>query len=628
MGSGRLLGMDQRITRRDFLDAALVGSAALLMQGVAPAHELDPAAAVFDGYSGVGDYAGANGDTWAVIQEGHRLRDRRLTQVRVHSVRPDEHVDDVIVGGGISGLSAALFLQRADKRRRCLVLDDHPIFGGLAKSNEILVNGERLVGNQASALFFPPLPGSFLAEFYPSIGISRDVFDYQTWNGRDPELPVGRTCYLSGGPNSSFYFGPSFGRPAGQFVVDPIGRRLEGAPLSDDVKREVLSASREAEVRARWQPKTHGDDHARRLDGMTLEQHLMDAYGVSRETVRRFMSPISGGGSGIGADVLSAYADYAADVLLPWRYGDGVQMFPGGNAGVARHIVKSMLPDAIPGENGLEDVARGYVRQAALDRSGRSVRIRSGATVVAIEHDGPPDRSSGVRVVYSLHGRLRAVRAGSVIVAGGSWTAKHIVRNLPESHRHAYAQFVRTPCLVAHVAVRNWRFLYDLGIHECRWFEGFGNFLAVRRLPTFGPGSTTLSPESPVLLTFKVLFSSPGEPLETQVQKARAELLATPYREYERRLREQLSMLFSRAGFDVRRDIAAIVLNRWGHAYLSPQPGFFFGREGAAAPGDVLRHQPFGRVAFANSDLSGIMDHRSSIIEAKRAAGQVLERTS
>ena len=128
---------------------------------------------------------------------------------------------------------------------------------------------------------------------------------------------------------------------------------------------------------------------------------------------------------------------------------------------------------------------------------------------------------------------------------------------------------------------------------------------------TFGPGSKTLSPESPVLLTFKVLFSSPGEPLETQVQKARAELLATPYREYERRLREQLSMLFSRAGFDVRRDIAAIVLNRWGHAYLSPQPGFFFGREGAAAPGDVLRHQPFGRVAFANSDLAGIMDHRS-----------------
>jgi spermidine dehydrogenase len=65
-------------------------------------------------------------------------------------------------------------------------------------------------------------------------------------------------------------------------------------------------------------------------------------------------------------------------------------------------------------------------------------------------------------------------------------------------------------------------------------------------------------------------------------------------------------------------------LNRWGHAYLSAQPGFFFGRDGAAGPGDVLRNNPFDRVVFANSDLSGIMDHRASILEASRAAKQCL----
>ena len=84
--------------------------------------------------------------------------------------------------------------------------------------------------------------------------------------------------------------------------------------------------------------------------------------------------------------------------------------------------------------------------------------------------------------------------------------------------------------------------------------------------------------------------------------------------------------MFGRYGFDARRDVAAIVLNRWGHAYLAPQPGFFFGRDDSPAPGEVLRHQPVGRIAFANSDLSGIMDHRASIEEAKRAveqAGQV-----
>ena len=227
------------------------------MQGVAPADVLDPRAAAFDGYSGVGDYAGANGNTWAVIQEGHSLRDRKFVSVRVSDVSAEETVDTVIVGGGISGLASALFLQRTAHPRQCLVLDDHPIFGGLAKSNEIIVDGERLVGNQASALFFPPLPGSFLAEFYPSIGIDRDIFDYQTWSGSGPELPVGRTCYLSGGRGSSFYFGRAFGRPEGTLVVDPIERQLEGAPLSDDVRREVLSTARETEVRAKWQPKAH-----------------------------------------------------------------------------------------------------------------------------------------------------------------------------------------------------------------------------------------------------------------------------------------------------------------------------------------------------------------------------------
>jgi len=84
--------------------------------------------------------------------------------------------------------------------------------------------------------------------------------------------------------------------------------------------------------------------------------------------------------------------------------------------------------------------------------------------------------------------------------------------------------------------------------------------------------------------------------------------------------------MFARSRFDVARDIAGIILNRWGHAYLSPAPGFFFGKEGKPAPGEVLRAAPFGRIAFANTDLSGVADHRSSIIEADRAVGQLLDQ--
>lgn len=98
------------------------------------------------------------------------------------------------------------------------------------------------------------------------------------------------------------------------------------------------------------------------------------------------------------------------------------------------------------------------------------------------------------------------------------------------------------------------------------------------------------------------------------------------FREYERQIRQLFANMFSRSGFDAKRDIAGIILNRWGHAYLTPPPGFFFGKNGKPGPGEVIRAAPFGRIAFANTDLSGVADHRSSIIEANRAVGQLLDQ--
>src|SRR6202043_1416463 len=97
-------------------------------------------------------------------------------------------------------------------------------------------------------------------------------------------------------------------------------------------------------------------------------------------------------------------------------------------------------------------------------------------------------------------------------------------------------------------------------------------------------------------------------------------------KEDERQIREQFQEMFAPGGVDADRDIAAIILNRWGHAYLSPQPGFFFGKDGKPAPREVVRSLPFGRIAFANTDLAGAMDHRCSILEAQRAVNQLMDQ--
>jgi spermidine dehydrogenase len=549
------LGMGERITRRDYLNSTLIASGSVLLGAANPLQLLGRDD--WDGYGGIGDYGGSNGNTYDVMSQGHKIRDHVYEPVPKDISDTGEVFDCVVIGGG----------------------------------------------------------------FYQSINVKYQDFQYQRWAGGRPEMPVSLTPYFEGDKNSAFFFGQRFGQTSGKWVVDPWGNNLSGAPISGETKNELL---RMRSAKPPQLPQQHGDAASRHMDSMSLEQLLMEHYGISRDTVRTFLSPLTGGGSGLGADALSGYAEYAADVLLPWQYDKDAQMFPGGNAGVARHIVKAMMPDVFPGAGSMAEICQAKVNFAALDHKGRKSRIRLRCTVVSVQHEDVPEKSKLVKIVYLRNGKLSRIRARSVVMAGGSWTAKHIVKNLPEPQRDAYSQFHRAPCLMANVAVRNWRFLYDMGITNCRWFEGIGNYTGVRRTATIGDVSPTISPDSPVVLTLKILFSSPGLPLPQQVSKGRAELFSTSFAAYERQIREQFATMFASAGFDARRDIAGIILNRWGHAYLAPQPGFFFGQDGKAAPGDILRNNPFGRITFANSDLAGIMDHRTSILETKRATDQAL----
>jgi spermidine dehydrogenase len=101
-------------------------------------------------------------------------------------------------------------------------------------------------------------------------------------------------------------------------------------------------------------------------------------------------------------------------------------------------------------------------------------------------------------------------------------------------------------------------------------------------------------------------------------------LFALSYAEIERRIREQMKMMFGDYGFDANRDIAGIITNRWGHAYVVPQPGFYFGAEGNPAPRDVVR-KGYGRICFGHSELSGFQLWTTAVDEGERAAKQAME---
>ncbi|MGA2419181.1 MAG: NAD(P)-binding protein [Candidatus Acidiferrum sp.] len=647
--------MSRDLTRRDFLGSTLLASGAALLDGLSPAQLLAARAQTpnttpkksnddWTGFGGVGEYSVSNGNTLEVLQAGHKMRDGAYSPLPADTIDTGELFDCVIVGGGISGLAAALFfLRQAGPGQTCLILENHPIFGGEAKQNAFEVDGKRLIAHQGSAIYLVPYPHSFMARFYDSIGLHTPKLSYQKWSGAQPEMTLGRTPYDSAGLATGqygFWFGAKFGHQPGLWLIDPVGKEMRGAPTTETTRKELARwfSGKAAEEAKFAPPKYEGDEVSRALDAISLEQHFIECFGLSQETIRTFLSPVEGGGSGLGPDALSAYCDYAADLLHPLDDGSGesVEMFPGGNTTIARLMVKALIPTAIDGPNTAEAVSRNTVNFAALDAPDSSARVRLSATVVDVHHSAfgaearptPRDaeQSDYVSIAYAKDGKVFRLRARSAVMAGGSWTAKHIISDLPPAQRNAYAQFYRSPCMMANVALRNWRALYKMGISGCRWFEGTGNYMDVRRQATVGNDDSTISPDSPVVLSVKVLYAYPGMSTEDQGHRGRAEMLTTSFREYEQRIREQFTAMFAHAGFDDHRDIAGIVLNRWGHAYLNPQPGFFFGKNGQPAPRETLRSAPFGRIAFANTDLAGAMDHRYSILEARRAVSQLLDQ--
>jgi spermidine dehydrogenase len=357
------------------------------------------------------------------------------------------------------------------------------------------------------------------------------------------------------------------------------------------------------------------------LDTMTQEDRIIKEHGISRETIRTFVAPLAATGYGLGCDALSGRLDYYWYHLTT---DDNLYSFPGGNAAIARHELKALIPDALPGPVTLENIVRRRVNFSVLDLPQNPVRMRLSCAVVRVEHEREPEKSDFVYVTYTRLGRPYRLRARSVVMACQGVFARHVIRDLPPSHHDAYSKFCYAPHLSLNVAVRNWRFLHKLGISGARWFDSFGLWTEVRNPMVCGYDKKTFGPASPTVVTLYVPFMYPGLPTEDQGNRGRFELLSTPFREFERKVRIQFVEMFSRSGFDPRRDIAGIVANRWGHAFITAAPGFFYGRNGKLSPREVLRNKPFGRIAFGHSDIGGEPEATGAIAEATRAAKQLI----
>ncbi len=630
--------MNSRITRRDFVNGVIAAGGAGLMSGCGgPGGAADgpwaPSGSPWTGYGGVGDYAWSNGNTQAVVDAAHGIRDRLYADPAAKPV--DEDFDLVIVGGGFSGMTAAYeFSKRAAAGATCLLLDNHPVVGGEAKQNEFDVDGHRLIAPQGSNGAIVPhanyVRGSFgegtydiFTDYYREFGLPTKYELEPLGGGAEkyeltdyhfgPMVPAWEKAYATG-----YHF------PGKGWVANPTKDGFASTPWSEGARRQLDDF-----VADRRDVLAGVPDPEKWLDTITYYD-LLDKLGYGAE-VRSYIDPgIAVGNYGMSGSAISAFAAHRLRLPGTTIKGKvisssdiGLVSFPGGNTAFMRIMLQRMIPGAIrtEGQGSLAAVG-GTIEPAKIDRPGNRVRIRLGSTAIDVRHPGDPAKAEHAIVSYVRDGKVRRARAKAVVMASGGWVNRNIVADLPAAHRAAYGEFHHGPVMIANVALRNWRFFDKLGFTNTRWFDALGWQTSIRRNVVLGKAEP-FTPDSPTVLTFYIPFLHPDLPGAAQGPAGRARLFATSYADFERQLREQLTAGFAAAGFDAKRDIAGIILNRWGHAYVAPQPGFYFGRDGAPPPSDIIR-QPHGRIVFAHSELLGEMAMAHAMHEAHRAAGQIM----
>lgn len=614
------LGIHTSITRRDFLNAALIGTGASLLTLPAPMRLFAAAQPQWDGPGGVGDYASSHGNSMDIRNAGHRLRDGYYDRPDTTSIA-EEQYDLIIVGGGLTGLGAAhRFKEIASAGQQCLVLENHLAIGGEAKRNEFEVNGYRLFGPQGSNSFVVPhSPGESGYKIYRSLGIPSD-FSYQKLASHLEDLwfdttNFGHMLWLDA-PNGGAFFDDAGDATSSSWVKNFWRNGYQNAPLPPQVKKDIWLLMRPS-------PNENSDTFERELDTITFKAYLEKVLGHPSPVVS-LIDPILASVMGLGCDAISAYG--AHQVLMPGIARGGLPLptnhqpwhsFPGGNDGICRFLLKSLIPEAISGRASFADIHNRTLRREAFDQPDSMVRLRLGSTVVRVEHSRKRDKKNAVLVTYEKEGVARTIQARAVLMACGSWVAKNAVIDLPSRYRRAFSRFHRSPILVVNVALTNWQFLYRLKLTGCRWFDGFGFSCNIRRPMRVGSYSPPFDPALPIVLTMYVPFYYPGLPVRDQGMRGRQQLLSTSFAEYELMIRSQLQRLFGASGFDSKRDIAGIILNRWGHAYVNPDPGFYFGTNGEQSARNLLR-KPFDHIGFAHSEFNGHQDWAGAVEEGQR----------
>ena len=606
------------ITRRDFVNGTLIAAGGALLP--AGAQSMSPGSS---GQAYPPSKTGLRGSHPGSNEAAHRLAWGSSFQAgSVHDI--DEHYDLIVVGAGLSGLAAAYFYrQQYGAGKKILLLDNHDDFGGHAKRNEHSIAGRTLISYGGSqTLVEPSLAPTEIKGLFADIGVDLQRFDEA----------FDQSFYRRHGLGAVTYFNDSvFGRDT--VVRHPFCnyynyiQGLPGAAITDE--EAVAQAPLGARGKQQLLQVLRGGTHLLALQGEALEQYLQrtnyfeylqTVLGVDDPAVLRMARHSGLDWSNAGTELLTVAEAKECGALgfAPVPVYDSahpyIHHFPDGNAGVARALVKHLIPDVAVGDNA-EDLVAAKFDYGRLDHPASPVKIRLRSTVVNVAHRGDPRHSDRVDITYQHGQQARRVSSKRVVMACYNVMIPHLIPDLPAEQAAALRLQSKSPLIYTTVGLRQWRAFKSQGIGMAMCPGNMHQAVLMDFPVSMGGYQFTESPDEPcVIQMISCPYSEvPGKPREEQYKEARYRMLSREFDHYEAELRTHLGGMLDRNLFDFDRDIASITVNRWAHGYT------------VAGPGDSVSvgRQPFGRIAIANADSAPGADAIMAMAMGYRAVGEL-----
>jgi spermidine dehydrogenase len=601
------------ISRRNFINGTLVTAGSSVLGGCANGASNIPYPPSLTGLRG--SHPGSN--THAHAKAWTKKSDwGTATSIK-------EKYDLIVVGGGISGLSAAYFYQKKHGRnKKILILDNHDDFGGHARRNEHEVNGRTLITYGGSqSIVEPAYAGETVLSMFNDIGVDLKRFDTAYDRSFYKKHNLGAVTYFS-----KKAFGedkvvrhPYCNYP--NYIEGLMPGKLSNAeaaaqaPLSKKGREQLLrvlnGGIHKIEI-----PKRKLKDY---IYSNSYFDYLKTTLSVDDPGVLKMARHTALDWALTGTDQMSigsAKASGAMGFKFKAVYDEKnpyIYHFPDGNAGVARALVKKMIPEVGKGSNA-EELILSKFDYRKLDKASNSLRIRLSSTVVDTWHEGKPEKAGSVYVNYINNNMLYKVKAANVVMACYNMMIPHIVTGLPEQQAAALKLQAKSPLQYSSLGLKNWRALKEMEIGLAMSPGNMHQAVFMDFPVSMGGYKYTSSPDQPcVLQMISCPYGTIGTPQINQYKEARLEMLSLKFKDYEEEIRSHLRGMLPKNLFNFDRDVQSVTVNRWAHGYS------------VGGPGNSTKQgrQPFGRITIANCDSAASAAAKSAIEMAFRAVNEL-----